>query len=146
MDLVKSVGRSLVWVLAGLAVLAAGLGIGLGLAQSPSQTGTLTGEIRLMVGGPLGENKTLAPGPGTVTVNEVSTAIRGTPCNLCQERTVATQGVSRGRDIRFALPTGSYDVHARAPLNAFAPCNPVRVSIRSGETLSVTVTCVSTFG
>jgi len=139
--------RSLTWVLVtGLAVLAAGLGIGLSLAESASQTGVLTGEIRLILGGPLRAHETLAPGPGTVVVNEVSVAIHGTPCNLCGERTIAAETVSRGRDFRFALPTGAYDVHAKAPSNAYAPCSPVRVLIRSEETLSATVTCRSTIG
>jgi hypothetical protein len=144
MTMSKGTKRVRVLVVAGLAVIAGALGVGLSLASSGSQTGILTGELRLVEGGPAGE--TVIVGPGTVVVaGPVGAGHR--LCNLCQERGVAKQRVSRDGDFRFALPTGSYDVSAFVPSNAYAQCGPsVRVSVLSGRTLLTNVTCVSTVG
>jgi len=143
---VKSTVRTSAWVLIALAVTGAGVGIGLSLAMSGSQKGVLTGEIRLTLGGPV--SRTMIPGPGNVTIGAVAPIdVQSRTCNLCYLPTVATQTVARGEDFRFALPTGSYEVVTKVSYDALAPCGPpIRVSIRSGETLSIVVNCVSTVG
>lgn len=143
---VKSTGRISAWVLIVLAITGVGVGIGLSLSLSGSETGVLTGEIRLTLGGPV--SRTVSPGPGTVTIGALEPVdVQGRTCDLCQVPTVATQTVARGRDFRFALPTGSYDVFTKESYSAFAPCSPpTRVAIRSGKTLSIVVNCVSTVG
>jgi hypothetical protein len=140
----KRTNRVRVLVVVGLAVMAAALGVGLSVAFSGSQTGILTGKLRLVQGGPAGE--TVIAGPGTVVVAGPVGAGHGL-CNLCQERTVAKQRVSRDGGFRFALPTGSYDVSAFAPSSAYRQCGPsVRVSVVAGRMLSTNVTCVSAIG
>jgi hypothetical protein len=144
MTMSKRTKRVRVLVVVGLAVMAVALGVGLSLAFSGSQTGVLTGEIRLVQGGPAGE--TVIRGPGTVVVAGPVGAGHGL-CNLCQERSVAKQRVSSDGGFRFALPTGSYDVSAFVPSSAYRQCGPsVRVSVLSGRTLSTNLTCVSTTG
>jgi len=143
---VKSTGRISAWILIALAVTGAGVGIGPSLSLSGSQTGVLTGEIRLTLGGPV--SRTEIPGPGNVTIGALAPVeVQSRTCNLCYLPTVATQTVARGEDFRFALPTGSYEVSTKESYYALAPCGPpIRVSIRSGETHSIVVNCVSTVG
>jgi hypothetical protein len=75
MTMSKGTKRARVLVVAGLAVIAGALGVGLSLAFSGSQTGILTGELRLVEGGPAGETVISWSGDG----GRCWTSRRGTP-------------------------------------------------------------------
>jgi hypothetical protein len=122
--------------LVALVALVAGSGSALALSLSGSkpgpETGTLTGEISLYYGGP--KVITVSQGHGTVVIEG-------------GDRTVATQGVTRGHRFRFVLAQGFYQVHAElSSVRGESVCPPVAVLVRVGETNSVKVRCSNAAG